>query len=176
MRRLAVVAVICALNVGLVLAKNPPLDVCALLSPAQLQKTLGQPFSSPEKSTAPPAYAGDPSGTQCEFHATQGSSIKVVLIAYVDPSAAHATQTFNKLAAFYKPKSKPAIGDSAYTDANGAIHVLKGSVRYFIDIEPVGASKANPYVSWMGRSQSSPDTSEKEKRVEALATAVAGVL
>src|SRR5579862_7161281 len=90
---LAVVALISALSVGLVLAKNPPLDVCSLLTLAQLQKTLGQPFSSPQKSTAPPAYAGDPSGTQCEYRATQGSPIKAVLIAYVDPSAAHATQT-----------------------------------------------------------------------------------
>jgi hypothetical protein len=36
-----------------------------------------------------------------------------------------------------KAKSKPAIGDSAYTDpADGTVHVLKGKVLYWIAIDP----------------------------------------
>ncbi len=178
--RLALMVAAC-LAIGIssarsVWAKDPPSDVCSLLAPTQLEKTVGQPFGAAQKSTAPAAFGGQPSGTQCEFAAKKGPAIKVVFIAYVDPSATQAKQTFDRLSAFYKPKSRPAIGDGAYLDSNGAIHVLKGRVRYFISIGPAGASKVNPFVSWMNQGKSSSDTPENEKQVKDLAAAVASEL
>ncbi len=154
-------------------AKDLPSDVCSLLTPTQLEKTVGHPFGAAQKSTAPAPFAGQPSGTQCEFAAQKGAAIKVVFIAYVDPSAEQAKQNFDKLSAFYRPKSRPANAEAAYLDSNGAIHVLKGRVRYFIAIEPAGASKMNPFVSWMDRGKSSSDTPAREGQVKELATMVA---
>jgi hypothetical protein len=167
-------AIVCLFISRPILAKSPPSNICSLLTPAQLKKTVGQPFGTPQKSTAPPAFAGQPSGTQCEYAAQKGPAVKAAFIAYVDSSAAQAKQTFDRLSAFYRPKSKPAIGDGAYMDANGAIHVLKGRVRFFIAIEPGGTSKINPFLSWMNHGQSSSDTPAKEKQVKDLAALVAG--
>jgi len=133
-----IIGFVCLFNSGPAWAKDPPADLCSLLAPAQLEKTLGQPFSPAERSTAPAPYAGQPSGTKCEYSSQKGAAIQATLIAYVDPSAAQAKQNFDKLSMWFAPKSKPAVGDSAYIDANDAIHVLKGRVRYYIAIEPIG--------------------------------------
>lgn len=116
-------------------AKDLPSDICSLLAPQQLQKTLGQPFNAAEKNTAPPAYAGQPAGTNCAYAGQKSGSQAVTLIVYVDRSPEEAKATFDKLSAWYPATSKPSgIGDSAYIDKSHAIHVLKGSVRYFISI------------------------------------------
>lgn len=60
----------------------------------------------------------------------------VTFIVYLDASSSEAKQTFDKLTMWFAPKSKPAIGDSAYIDTKGAIHVLKGKVRYYISLDP----------------------------------------
>lgn len=60
----------------------------------------------------------------------------VDFIVYVDASPSEAKDTFDKLTMWLTPKSKPAIGDSAYIDTHGAIHVLKDKVRYYISLEP----------------------------------------
>jgi len=168
---LTIAALACAFNTSSVMAKDPPSDTCSLLAPAQLQKTLGQPFSAPQKSIAPAAFAGQPSGSQCEYSAQKGAAVKVVFIAYVDPSAAEAKQNFDKLSAWYTPKSKPAIGNSAYIDSKGSIHVLKGKVRFYIAIEPAGTSKATPFLPWLSRGKS--DTPAQEKQLKDLAVSVA---
>jgi hypothetical protein len=116
-------------------AKDLPSDVCSLLAPQQLQKTLGQPFGAPQKATAPSPYKGLNSGTNCQFTGQKSSSQGVTFIIYVDHSPEEAKQTFEKLSAWYPAISKPTgIGDSAYIDKSHAIHVLKGSVRYFIEV------------------------------------------
>jgi len=116
-------------------AKDLPSDICSLLAPQQLQKTLGQPFGAAQKATAPPPYMGLNSGTNCQYTGQKYSSQGVTFIVYVDHSPAEARQTFEKLSAWYPAISKPTgIGDSAYIDKSHAIHVLKGSVRYFIDV------------------------------------------
>ncbi len=173
---LAVAAFFCAVNAAPLLAKDPPPDLCSLLTPAQIEKTLGQPFGVAQKSGAPSAFAGQPSGTQCEFAAQKGPAIKVVFIAYVDASATQAKETFGRLAAFYTPKSKPSIGDSAYIDKAGSIHVLKGRVRFYVGIEPAGTSKSAPYFSWLSKGQSSPATPAEEKQLQELAAGVAAEL
>lgn len=113
----------------------PQASGCSLLTPQQIQKVLGQPFGAPEETKAPPAYAGQPWGSNCRYNSQAGTKIVVTFIVYVDASPAEAKQTFDKLSMWYQPKSKPAIGDSAYIDSHGAIHVLKGKVRYFISID-----------------------------------------
>jgi hypothetical protein len=115
-------------------AKELPPDVCSLLAPEQLQKTLGQPYDAADKATAPPAYAGQQPGTNCHYNNQKSGRHAVVFIVYVDRSPAEAKETFDKLSAWYPAISKASgIGDSAYIDKNHAIHVLKGSVRYFIN-------------------------------------------
>lgn len=114
-------------------AKGLPSDVCSLLTTQQLQKTLGQSYGAAQKTTAPPAYRGQSAGTNCRY-SDSGGRHEVVLIVYVDGSADEAKQTFDKLSAWYPAASKPSgIGDSAYIDKSHAIHVLKGSVRYYIN-------------------------------------------
>jgi hypothetical protein len=137
-------------------AKDLPSDVCSLLTPQQLQKTLGSTFGAPQKASAPPAYMGQSAGTNCSYP-VKGAGQGVTLIVYADKSPAEATATFEKLSAWYPASSKPAgIGDSAYIDKSHAIHVLKGNVRFFIS-----AGSSNPAV---------------DKQVQDLATAVAAQL
>jgi hypothetical protein len=69
-------------------AKEPPSDICALLSSQKLQKTLGQPFGAAKKTTAPAAYSGQPSGTNCHYNDQKGGTQEVILIVYVDRSPA----------------------------------------------------------------------------------------
>jgi len=122
-------------NASAAAAKEPPSDICSLLASQQLQKTLGQPFGATKKTTAPAAYSGQPSGTNCHYTDQQGGTHEVILIVYVDRSPAEAKQTFEKLSAFFEVKSKPSgVGDTAYLDASHAIHVLKGNIRYFINV------------------------------------------
>jgi hypothetical protein len=137
-------------------AKDLPSDICSLLAPQQLQKTLGQPFTAAQKNTAPPAYAGQPAGTNCDYAGQKNGSQVVTLIVYADRSPAEAKETFDKLSAWFPATSKPSgIGDSAYIDKNHAIHVLKGSVRYFISISSQDPGPA------------------REKQAQDLATSVA---
>ncbi len=114
----------------------PQADGCSLLTAAQIQKVLGQPFGKPTESKFPPAYGKQPWGSHCEYTSQKGPHVRVVFIVYVDVSASEAKQTFDRLSMWFAPKSKPAIGDSAYMDASHAIHVLKGKVRYYISIHP----------------------------------------
>lgn len=117
-------------------AQQPPKDPCALLTVALLNKTLNEHFAAPISAEAPPAYAGQAPGTTCRYETTSGHSPTVVLIVYVDHSPTEAKDTFERLSMFYQPSTKAdGIGDTAYTDRDGAIHVLKGQVRYYIDLD-----------------------------------------
>jgi hypothetical protein len=131
-----------AVQANAVAAKDLPSDLCSLLSPQQLQKTLGSPYGAPEKAAAPAAYRGQQPGTNCHYTDQKSDRRGVVFIVYVDRSPAEAKATFENLSAWFPATSKPSgIGDSAYMDKNHAIHVLKGSVRYFINV-PSGDSAA----------------------------------
>ncbi len=124
---------------------------CSMLTPAQIQKVLGQPFGAPTVGAWPPAYGQQPWGSQCRYSSLKGPHVAVDFIVYVDASPAEAKQTFAKLSMWFPAKSKLAIGDSAYIDSSGAIHVLKGKVRFYISLEP-----------------------KNEKQMKDLATSVAG--
>ncbi|MHB8524738.1 MAG: hypothetical protein ACYDD2_01075 [Candidatus Acidiferrales bacterium] len=133
---------VCALGVSRVAYAAPQGPGCSLLTPAQIQKVLGQPFGAPEESNWPPAYGKQPWGTQCQYASQKGPSTKVTFIVYFEQTAAAAKQTFDKLTMWFPAKSKPAIGDSAYIDRSHAIHVLKGKVRYYVSIDPANEKQA----------------------------------
>ena len=109
-------------------------DPCSWLTPAQLTKAFGGPqFAQPQRASAIPAYVGQNPGTKCEYGASGG--VNVELIVYVDHTPAEAKTTFAKLSMFYPATSKPGgIGEDAYVDKQHAIHVLKGSTRFYINI------------------------------------------
>jgi hypothetical protein len=126
---------------GVPAAYAAPPSGCSMLAPAQIQKTVGQPFGAPKETKAPPAYGKQPWGAHCEYNSRNAPDVTVTFIVYVDASASQAKQTFDMLSMWFPAKSKEAIGDAAYIDKEGAIHVLKGKVRYFISIDPANEKK-----------------------------------
>jgi hypothetical protein len=130
-----------------------PAGGCSMLTPAQIQKVLGQPFGAPTEAKAPPAYAGQSWGSNCTYASQQGGHATVTFIVYVDASTTEAKQTFEKLSMWYRAKSRPSVGDQAYIDRQHAIHVLKGKVRFYVSI-----------------------SSENEKQTTDLASVIAGTL
>jgi hypothetical protein len=139
---------LCA-NSSPIQAKDLPSDLCSLLPQAQLVKVLGEGFGAPQKSTAPAPYAANPVGTQCVYSAERGRD-QIVFIIYEDPSAAVAKETFNKLSMFFRPNTSVAgVGDSAYIDSKHAIHVLAGTVRYFINISTENEKQVKDLATWV---------------------------
>jgi hypothetical protein len=58
--------------------------------------------------------------------------------AYVDPSPFAATDLFAKLSKFYgTPTPVTGLGDEAYFDQDHALHVRKGKVRFYINLDPM---------------------------------------
>ncbi len=161
-----------ALPVGLVLAfavfcsnlaleaKDPPSNACQLLPQAQLTKMMEQPFDAPAKTTAPAASQDGITGTDCTYRTSAGAPRTILFRIYVDPSASVAKNTFTRLSAYYGPnRAVPGNWDTAYLDSRHAIHVQKGKVRYYLNINPLGA-----------------DAAKAEKQLKGLATLVAGQL
>ena len=112
-------------------------DQCSMLTPNQIQSVIGKPFGAPETTQASPAFGKQPWGLNCRYSSQSGGHVIVSLIVYVEASASDAKQTFDKLMMWYQVRSRPSgIGNSAYIDSRGAIHVLKGKTRYFIQLDP----------------------------------------
>jgi hypothetical protein len=121
-------------------ATEPPDDLCSLLPAAEVSKTLGRAYDSPQKSVAPRPYANNAEGTDCNYLA-KGS--KLWFRAYVDPSPSAAADLFARLGKFYSPQTPvPGLGDEAYFDPAHALHVRKGKVRFYINLEPMNFSPA----------------------------------
>lgn len=119
-------------------AAEPPADLCSLLPAAEVSKTLGQSYDSPQKSVAPRPFANTAEGTDCNYLA-KGS--KLWFRAYVDPSAAAAADLFARLGKFYAPQTPvTGLGDEAYFDGKHALHVRKGKVRYYLNLEPMDSA------------------------------------
>ena len=141
-------------------AKDPPSDSCVMLPAAQLARVLEQPFGSPTKAIAPAAFLGSPTGTDCTYDAGKGLLRTLLFRIYVESSPAAAKETFNKLSAYYGPNTAVTGNwDTAYLDAGHAIHVQKGKVRYYLNLDPIGT-----------------DTAKAERQLKDLATWVAGQL
>lgn len=131
------VATLVLATCGVEALASPPANECSELSPAQIQKVLGHPFGEADKTQAPPAFGKQPWGAHCTYASQKGTNVRVDFIIYTDASAAEAKQTFERLMMWFPAKSKPSgIGDSAYIDSRGAIHVLKGKTRYFLSVDP----------------------------------------
>jgi hypothetical protein len=121
-------------------ATEPPADLCSLLPAAEVSKTLGRAYDSPQESVAPRPYANTATGTDCNYLA-KGS--KLWFRAYVDPSPSAAAELFAKLSAFYAPNTPVAgLGDEAYFDKIHALHVRKGKVRFYLNLEPMDFTAA----------------------------------
>jgi hypothetical protein len=121
-------------------ATEPPDDLCSLLPAAEVSKTLGRAYESPQKSVAPRPYANTAEGTDCNYLAKGG---KLWFRAYVDPSPSAAADLFAKLGKFYSPQTPvPGLGDEAYFDPAHGLHVRKGKVRFYINLDPMNFSPA----------------------------------
>jgi len=121
-------------------AAEPPADLCSLLPAAEVSKTLGRAYDSPQKSVAPRPFANTATGTDCNYLA-KGS--KLWFRAYVDPSPSAAVDLFAKLSRFYGTQTPvTGLGDEAYFDEQHALHVRKGKVRFYINLEPMDFTAA----------------------------------
>ncbi len=125
-------------------ATEPP-DPCSLLTPAQLGSALGSTYAAPTKSAAPKPYSNSGPGTDCRYNGTNQLWFRI----YYDGSAGDATSLFAKLKMFYSPNTPASgIGDEAYFDAKGALHVRKGNVRYYLD---AGTNKLQAALTKLGQ-------------------------
>lgn len=137
-------------------ASDPPADLCSLLPAAEVSKTLGRTYDSPQKSVAPRPYANTATGTDCNYLA-KGS--KLWFRAYVDPSPSAAAVLFAKLSKFYGRQTPiTGLGDEAYFDEQHGLHVRKGKVRFYLNLDPMDFTPAS------------------EKQLKDLASRVAGQL
>jgi hypothetical protein len=93
-------------------AAQPPADLCSLLLAAEVSKTLGGIYDSPQKSVAPRPFPNTATVTDCNYLA-KGS--KLWCRAYVDPSPSGAGDLFAKLSKFYgKQTPITGLGDESY--------------------------------------------------------------
>jgi hypothetical protein len=121
-------------------AAEPPSDLCSLLPAAEVSKTLGRTYDSPQKSVAPRPFANTATGTDCNYPA-KGS--KLWFRAYADPSPSAAADLFAKLSKFFgTPTPVTGLGDEAYFDSSHAIHVRKGKVRFYLNLDPIDSAPA----------------------------------
>jgi hypothetical protein len=136
-------------------ATDSPKDPCSLLTAAQVSSALGDKYGSPAESVAPRPFANTVQGTDCQYKTASGQA-QLLFRVYFDASVAQATDLHTRLKMFLGKDGTPAnVGDEAYVDKSGAIHVRKGNVRYFLSI-------------------SHGDTPDGRKQVLALASLVAG--
>ncbi|MHB8501401.1 MAG: hypothetical protein ACYDHE_10715 [Candidatus Acidiferrales bacterium] len=141
-------------------ATEPPADLCSLLPAAEVTKTLGQPYDSPQKSAAPRPYANTAEGTDCHYAPKNNQASTLWFRAYVDPSPAAATDLFARLRLFFGPPvSVTNLGDEAYFDSRHGLHVRKGKVRFFLSLVNLNSF-----------------TPANEKQLKDLATRVIGQL
>jgi hypothetical protein len=137
---IAATFVVTAFAVQSAMVNEPPADLCALLPAAEVSKTLGRTYDAPEKSVAPRPFPNTAAGTDCNYHA-KGS--KLWFRAYVDPSPSAAAELFAKLSKFFgTPTPITSLGDEVYFDQEHGLHVRKGKVRFYINLEPMDFTPA----------------------------------
>jgi len=106
------------------------------LTASQVSSTLGDQYGAPERSVAPRPFANTASGTDCQYKAANGKG-QLLFRLYFDASPAQAADLQTRLKMFFGKDSTPAdVGDEAYFDKNGAIHVRKDNARYYLSISP----------------------------------------
>ncbi len=121
-------------------AAEPPSDLCSLLPAAEVSKILGRAYEAPSKKVAPRPYRDTASGTDCTY---SGKGSDLLFRAYVDPSPSASAELFAKLSRFFgTPTPMTGLGDEAYFDEAHGIHVRKGKVRFYFDLEPMDFTPA----------------------------------
>jgi hypothetical protein len=129
-RSVCVTAVLVAGACAARAATTEPPDPCALLSAAEVSRTLSGSYGPAQESVAPRPFANSVEGKDCRYHALGGD---LLFRIYFDPTPAEATSLFAQLKMFYSPpKAAPGLGDDAYFDPRHGLHVRKGNVRYFL--------------------------------------------
>ena len=149
MKALLIAAIFAGLAWGTAAATQPPADLCSLLPAAQINKITGQGYGSPQKTVAPRPYANTVEGADCTYKDSKGSG-GILFRAYADPSASEAASLFAKLGLFYSPQTPVAgLGDKAYFDRHHGLHVLKGRVRFFIDMDKFDEKQAKAFAAYI---------------------------
>lgn len=139
MKKQSAVLIVFGVLVGMIFAVSQktfaasPSDGCSLLTPAQVEKVLGQPFEAPKKMPLIPPF-GEKWGSHCIYKSQKDENVVVDFFVYVTASPAQAKEWYDMGANASKQKSNPAIGDSAYVDSSGEVHVRKNNVLYSITI------------------------------------------
>jgi hypothetical protein len=112
-------------------ATEPPIDLCSLLPAAVLSKAVGQTYGAPTATVAPRPFPNTNQGTDCTYKSGEHSFLFRV---YVDPSASASAELFAKLKSYFGRGSTDVsgVGDEAYLDKLGDLHVRKGKVRFFL--------------------------------------------
>ncbi len=122
-----------------------PSDPCSLLTPTQVSSVMRATYAAPVKSVAPRPFATSVPGTDCRYNGRNPLWFRI----YYDGSASDATTLFAKLSGYYGPNTPASgIGDEAYFDKEGALHVRKGNVRFYINI---GTDKQHAAVTQLGK-------------------------
>ena len=120
--------------------KTSPATDCSMLTPAMLEKVVGDSFRGAPPEKALPMYGGA-SGWSCTYHGTSPGGVRVDFSVYAETSTAKAKQDFDRYGvAADDSKGKPSIGDSAYwvqpTKTTLSIFVLKGKIHFSITMHP----------------------------------------
>lgn len=133
-----------------------PADPCALLPAATVSQMLQHPFAAP-KASAVPSLTGKGQRMDCMYY--DSSRATVWFGIFFDHSASDANRG---LAMFKDPRSKavPGVGDDAFFDRQGELHVRKGNVWFFVG---GGSPAGNP----------SPDALDEPKLIEMAKLVVA---
>jgi hypothetical protein len=153
----ATTLLLAAFNAQWARATTSPADPCSLLPVATLSSTVQATYVAPTSTVAPRPYANTVAGTDCHY-APKGSGSSLLFRIYFDSSSSDATGLFAKLKFFYSPATPVAgVGDEAYFDPRKAIHVLKGNVRFYLEL-------------------GNADSPAAQQQITTLATTIAGQL
>jgi len=135
LRLIAATFVVTACALHQAKATEPPADLCSLLPAAEVSKALGRTYDAPQKSVAPRPLPNTATGTDCNYLA-KGS--KLWFRVYFDPSASVATDLFSRFSKLYgTPTPVAGLGDEAYFDQSHGLHVRKGRVRFYLNLDPI---------------------------------------
>ena len=108
---------------------------CSLLTPAMIEKVLGQGVRVTDTHKAMPMYGGA-WGWSCEY---RGEGVHVDFVVYEEATSAKAKDDFDKLSiGADESAGKPSIGESAFWNNTDSTHpylyVLKDKVYFLVSM------------------------------------------
>lgn len=113
----------------------PAASGCAMLTPAMIEKVLGQAVRVNDTHKAMPMYGGA-WGSSCDY---RGEGVRIDFVVYEEATAAKAKQDFDKLSiGADESAGKPSIGESAFWNNTDSTHpylyVLKDKVYFLVSM------------------------------------------